>query len=150
MKLLTHFLIVTLTTVNAMNLPNLAASEAAIVRDIEPFLFNEFSLAAHGPVQYVFYNHDWKLKDTKALLKYFETEEFKEILKEEGNALELYDYWSSSKPANSNPIILEKLREFAKNTFPDEILHPSFILEFEEAHPNTIDLLLKSPAFKRF
>jgi hypothetical protein len=129
-----------------MDIPNLGAAERTLAQVIPHHL----PLSYQESIEHVFFGSNRNIRDGQALLKYFETEEFKEILKVRGTALALYDHQSWYEPENSNSEILAHLRELAKNDFPEEINHPLLILRFRKFHQNTIDLLVESDAFNRF
>ena len=107
-----------------MDIPNLGAAEGAMSRTLGQIIPNQLPLPSRHLIENVFFDSNRKIRDKEALLKYFETEEFKEILKVRGTALELYDQRSLYEVANSNTEILAHLRELAKNDFPEKINHP--------------------------
>jgi hypothetical protein len=147
---LLNCLLLSLTAIKAMDIPNFVAAEGAISRTLGQIIPHQISLSSKHLIEHVFFDSNRNIRDNQALLKYFETEEFKEIMKVRGAALELYDHQSWYEPGKSNTEILAHLRELAKDDFPEKINHPLFILSFREFHPNTIDLLVKSDAFNRY
>jgi hypothetical protein len=149
MKLLVNLLIS--TAINAMNVPHFVSPEMEFIARYAPGMAQSIANAPYTvlhPIQPIVFCKE--IRDKRNSINFLKSEKVQDLLKTPGHRIELYNYISWMVPSLFNPKALVLIREWALEDFPKEIHEASYILSFGMKHQKLIDILVETPAFKKF